>query len=162
MLTFAYLKYYIELTLQECSFQIELIRKKLSHPYNLSQIWSDQSLSRVRLFETPWIISVSNDINLNIQSCIFIGRTDAEAETAILRLPDARITEKDPEAGKDWMQKGVTEDEMVGWYHRLDEPEFEQAPGVVMDREAWCAGVHGITKSQAQLSDSTELNDFNI
>ena len=60
------------------------------------------------------------------------------------------------------MQKGVTEDEMVGWYHRLDEPEFEQAPGVVMDREAWCAGVHGITKSQAQLSDSTELNDFNI
>ena len=56
------------------------------------------------------------------------------------------------------MQKGVTEDEMVGWYHRLDEPEFEQAPGVVMDREAWCAGVHGITKSQAQLSDSTELN----
>ena len=148
MLTFVYLKYYIELTLQECLFQIELIRKKLSHPYNLSQIWSDQSLSRVRLFETPWIISVSNDINLNIQSCIFIGRTDAEAETAILRPPDARITEKDPEAGKDWMQeKGVTEDEMVGWYHRLDEPEFEQAPGVVMDREAWCAGVHGITES---------------
>ena len=44
-------------------------------------------------------------------------------------------------------EKGATEDEMVGWYPRLDEREFEQAPGVVMDREAWRAGVHGITKS---------------
>ena len=46
-------------------------------------------------------ISVSNDINLNIQSCLFIGRTDTEAETATLRPPDARVIEKDPEAGKD-------------------------------------------------------------
>ena len=68
------------------------------------------------------------------QSCIFIGRTDAEAEAPILWPPDAKNWHigKDPDAGKDWGQeeKGMTEDEMVGWHHRLDGREFEQAPGV--------------------------------
>ena len=62
------------------------------------------------------------------QCWIFIGRTDAEAETLILWLPDARnwLTGKDPDAGKDWRreEKG-TEDEMVGWHHRLNGHEFE-------------------------------------
>ena len=54
---------------------------------------------------------------------------------------------KDPDAGKDWRQKkGMTEDEMVGWHHQLD--EFEQAPGVGDGREAWHAAVHGVAKSQ--------------
>ena len=53
----------------------------------------------------------------------------------------------------------MTEDEMVGWHHRLDEHEFEQAPGV----EAWRAVVHGVAKSQTRLSDYTELtNVFDI
>ena len=68
------------------------------------------------------------------QSWIFIGRTDAEAETPILWLPDAknRLIWKDLDAGKDWRQeeKRTTEDEMVGWHHRLDEHEFEKALGV--------------------------------
>ena len=55
------------------------------------------------------------------QSWIFIGRTDAEAETPILWSPDAKkwLIRKDPDAGKDWRQeeKGITEDEMVGWHH---------------------------------------------
>ena len=62
------------------------------------------------------------------QSWIFIGKTDAEAETPILRPPDVKnwVIWKDPDAGKDWRQeKGTTEDEMVGWHHRLDEHEFE-------------------------------------
>ena len=66
------------------------------------------------------------------QSWIFIGRTDAEAEAPILWPPDAksRLIGKDPDAGKDWRQeKGMTEDETVGWHHRLDGHEFEQAPG---------------------------------
>ena len=47
----------------------------------------------------------------------------------------------------------MAEDEMVGWHHRLDGHELEQAPGGVMDREAWHAAVHGVTKSHKQLSD---------
>ena len=69
------------------------------------------------------------------QSCIFIGRTDVEAETPILWPPDEknRLTGKDPDAGKDRRQekKGTTEDEMVGWHHWLDGHEFEQAFGVL-------------------------------
>ena len=67
------------------------------------------------------------------QSWIFIGRTDAKAETPILWPPDAKNwhIRKDPDAGKDWGQeeKGTTEDEMAGWHHPLDGHEFEQAPG---------------------------------
>ena len=68
------------------------------------------------------------------QSWIFIGRTDVEAETPILWPPDRKnwIIGKDPDVGKDWRreEKGMTEDEMVGWHHQLDGFEFEQAPGV--------------------------------
>ena len=68
------------------------------------------------------------------QSWIFIGRTDAEAEISKLWTPDAKnwLTGKDLDAGKDWRQeeKGMAEDEMVGWHHWLDGHVFEQAPGV--------------------------------
>ena len=67
------------------------------------------------------------------QSWIFIGRIDAEAEAPILRPPDAKscLTGKNPDYGKDWGQeeKGMTEDEMAGWHHRLKWHEFEQTPG---------------------------------
>ena len=94
------------------------------------------------------------------QSWIFIGRTDVEAETPILWPPDVKnwLTGKDPDAGKDWRweEKGTTEDEMIGWNHWLDGHEFEQVWDLVMDREAWCAAVHWLTKSQTQLSYWTE------
>ena len=68
------------------------------------------------------------------QSWTFIGRTDAEVETPVVWPSDAKnwFTGKDPDAGKDWRQeeKGITEDEMVGWHHQLDGYEFEQAPTV--------------------------------
>ena len=66
------------------------------------------------------------------QSWLF-GRTDTEAESPILWLPDAKtwLTGKDPDAGKDWRhEKATTEDEMIGWHNQLDGHEFEQAPGV--------------------------------
>ena len=63
------------------------------------------------------------------QSCIFIGRTDAEAETPIFWPPDVKswLIWKDPDAGKDWKweEKGMTEDQMIGWHHWLDGHEFE-------------------------------------
>ena len=63
------------------------------------------------------------------QLWIFIGRTDVEAETPILWPPDVKnwLIWKDPDAGKDWRweEKGMTEDEMVGWHHRLNGHEFE-------------------------------------
>ena len=66
------------------------------------------------------------------QSWVFIGRNDAEAETPIPWLPDAKnwLIRKDPNAGKDWRQekKGTTGDEMVGWHHWLNGHEFEQTP----------------------------------
>ena len=59
----------------------------------------------------------------------FFGGNDAEAETPILWPPDAKkwLTGKDPDAGKDWRweEKGMTEDEVVGWHHRLNGCEFE-------------------------------------
>ena len=68
------------------------------------------------------------------QSWVFIGRTDAKAETPIPWPPDGKnwLIGKDPDSGKDWSQeeKGMTEDEMFGWHHRLDGHEFEQASGV--------------------------------
>ena len=63
------------------------------------------------------------------QSWIFVGRTDAEAQTPILWSPGAKncLIGKDPDAGKDWRQeeKGMTEDEIVGWHHSLNGHEFE-------------------------------------
>ena len=68
------------------------------------------------------------------QSWIFIGRTDAGAEALILGPPDAKnwLIGKYPDSGKDWRreEKGMTEDEMVGWHHWLDGHEFEQALGI--------------------------------
>ena len=61
---------------------------------------------------------------------------------------------------RDWGQeeKGMTEDEMAGWHYRLYGHEFDELWGLVMDREAWRAIIHGIARSQTQLSDLTELN----
>ena len=66
------------------------------------------------------------------QSWVFIGRTDVEAETPILWPLDVKswLLGRDPDARKDWRQeKGMTENEIVGWHHWLNGHEFEKAPG---------------------------------
>ena len=73
-------------------------------------------------------------VHSKYQSLVFIGRTDVEVETPILWTPDVEswLIWKDPDAGKDWGQeeKGMTEDEMVGWHHWLDGHGFGWTPGV--------------------------------
>ena len=88
-----------------------------------------------RLFESPLDCKEIQPVHpKGDQSWAFIGRTDAEAETPVLWPLHAKswLIGKDPDAGRDWGQeeKGMTEDEMVGWHHRLDGHEFEWAPGV--------------------------------
>ena len=95
------------------------------------------------------------------QSWIFIGRTDAEGETPILWPPDVKswLIWKDPDAGKDWrLEKGTREDEMVRWHHWLNGHELSKLRELVMDREAWCAAVHGVTKSWTWLSEWTIMS----
>ena len=91
------------------------------------------------------------------QSCVFIGKTDTEAEIPILWLPDvkSRLNGKVPDAERDWAQeeRGTTEDEMVGWYHQLNGHGFGWTPGVGDGQEAWSAAVHGVAKSKTRLSD---------
>ena len=91
------------------------------------------------------------------QSWILIGRTDVEAETPILWPPDVKswLIWKDPNAGKDWRQeeKGMTEDEMVGW--QLNGHEFEQAPRVG-DGQGSLVGYS--TWSHKELDTTEQLN----
>ena len=103
---------------------------------------------------------------LPVSEWIFTGRTDAEAETPMLWLPDAKnwLTEKDTDAGKDWRQeeKRMTEDEMVGWHHQLNGHEFEQAPGAGDGQVSLtCCSLWGRKESDVtQWLNWTELNPF--
>ena len=94
------------------------------------------------------------------QPWIFIGRTDDVAETPILWPPDTKsqLIGKDPDAGKDWGQEEKAEAEMVGWYHWLNGHELSKLREMMKDREAWCAAVHKVTKSQTQLSDNETMD----
>ena len=97
-----------------------------------------------RLLRVPWTARRSNqtilkeiqpDHSKGDQSWVFFGRKDAKTETPVLWPPHAKswLIGKDPDAGSDWGQeeKGMTEDEMVGWHHWLNGCEFEWTPGVV-------------------------------
>ena len=101
------------------------------------------------------------------QPWVFIGRTDAEAETPVLWPPHVKswLIGKDSDAGRDWGQeeKGMTEDEMVGWHHWLDGHEFEHAPGVGDGQgNLACCGSWGHKESDTteQLNWTDDLSYF--
>ena len=90
--------------------------------------------------------------------------TNAEAEATILLPPGAKnwLIGKDPDAEKDWRQeKEVTEDEIVDDITDSVDMSLSKLWELVMDREAWQAAIHGITKSQTQMNDWTELKYIN-
>ena len=100
------------------------IKKSECQRIDAFELWCWRSL------ESPLDCKEIQPVNLKRnQSWVFIGRTDAEAETPMLWPPDVknRLTGKDPDAGKDWRreEKGRTENEMVGWHHRLNGHQFE-------------------------------------
>ena len=94
------------------------------------------------------------------QSWTFIGRTDAEAETPIFWPPVAKnwLIWKDPDTRKDWRQEelGTTEDEMIDNITESMDMSLSKLQELVIDREEWCAVVHGVTKSPTWLSDWTD------
>ena len=97
-----------------------------------SKNWCFWTVVLEKTLESPLNSEAVQPVHPKInQSWIFIGRTDAEAETPMLWPPVAKnwLIGKDPDAGKDWRQdeKGTTE---VGWHQWLNEHEFEQDPGV--------------------------------
>ena len=96
--------------------------------------WCFWTMVLEKTLESPLDCKETQPVNpKGNQSWIFVGRTDAEAETPVLWPPDAKswLIWKDPDAGKDWRQeKGTTEAEMVGWHHQLNGHEFEWTPRV--------------------------------
>ena len=111
-------------TLKNWCFWIVVLQKTLESHLDCKEIKPVLSEPVIPKGNQPWM---------------FIRRTDAETESPVLWPPDVKsqLIGKDPDSGKDWEQeeKGVIEDEMVGWHHQVNGHEFEQTREMVKDRE---------------------------
>ena len=139
----------------------ELDYKEIWAPQN----WCFWTVVLEKALESPLDSKEIKPVNRKV----YVGKTDAEAETPILWPPDVKgwFIGKGPDAGKDWghEEKGTTEDVMVGWHHWLNGQEFEQTPG---DSERSLVCYSSLAKSWTQLRDwkatttkSDTVNTFN-
>ena len=148
-----------------------------SHGFSSSHIWMDYEESWALKNWCLWTVVLEKSLERPLdckgvqpvhskgdQFWVFIGRTDAKAETPVLWPPHVKswLIGKDPDAGKDWGQeeKGTTEDEMVGWHHWLDGHDFGWTLGVGNGQGGLgCCSPWGCKESgTTRLSDWTELN----
>ena len=135
-------------------FQQSLRMWGLSHKEGWAlKNWCFWTVVLEKTLESPLDSKEIKPVNLKgYQSWIFIGRSDAEAEAPVLWPPDVKsqLTGKDPDDGKDrrWEEKGTTEDEMVGWPHRLNRHEFGRQ---------WRIGKPGVLQSMGLQSIRHDL-----
>ena len=123
--------------------------------------WCSWTVVLEKTLESPLDCEEVETVHLKgDQSWMFIGRSDAKAETLIIWPPHRKIwlIRKGSDAGRNWEQedKCMTEDEMAWWHHRLVWVSLSELRELVMNREAWHAAIHGVAKSRTRLSDWTD------
>ena len=126
--------------------------------------WCFWTVVLEKTLESPLDCKEIQPVRSKDQSWVFFGRTDAKAETPVLWPSHVKswLIGKDSDAGRDWRQeeKGRTENEMVGWHHRIDGHEFGWTPGVGDGQGGLRAAIHGVPKSCTWLSNWNELKIF--
>ena len=120
--------------------------------------WCFQTVVLEKTLESPLDNKETTSVNpKGNQSWIFMGRTDAEAETAILWPPDTKnwLIGKDPDAGKDWGQEEKGQQRMRWWDDITDSMDMSlsKLQEILKDRGAWCVKIHRVTKSQTWFSN---------
>jgi len=117
------------------------------------------------LLRDPWTVKRSNQSVLRKSVLNITGRTDAKVEAPIIWPPEAKdwFTEKDPDTGKDLRQeeKEMTETKIVGWHHRLNEHEFEQALGV-SDGQGSLARCSPWDHKESDMTEWLNWTDFSL